>query len=48
MLSELLVLRQRVSAWPSLDSAIDQLHLAARNMRCESERERDAARGLVP
>lgn len=46
ILSELLILRQQISNRPNLDNAIDRLHRAARNMRTECERERDAVRRM--
>lgn len=46
ILSELLILRQQISSRPNLDSAIDRLHRAARNMRAECERERDSVRDM--
>lgn len=44
ILAELLILRQRIASRPDIDVAIDRLHKAARNMKGQCERERDAVR----
>lgn len=44
ILSELIILRQRWSQRPDIDSLIDRLHQDGKRMRALCERERDAFR----
>ena len=46
ILSELLILRQRLARTPDIDNAIDRLHRSARQMRRQAERDRDLARAM--
>lgn len=39
ILSELLILRQRLSRKPDIDAAIEKMHRTARDMRTQAERE---------
>ncbi|MBD5199395.1 MAG: hypothetical protein HDS83_03270 [Bacteroidales bacterium] len=46
ILSELLIIRERLSPRPDMDDAIDRLHRTASEMRARFESERDIARKL--
>lgn len=46
ILSELLILRRQRFVSDNIDTAIDRLHRAARNMRAECEREKDRTRKI--
>lgn len=46
MLSELLVLRQIISRQYDVDKMIEGLHETARNLRIQSERERERIRNM--
>ena len=46
ILSELIILRQRLSRKPDIDTTIDSLHRSARNMRMLAEREREITRRI--
>lgn len=46
ILSELLILRQQSACRRDTDALIERLHRAARRMRHQCERERDAARRM--
>ncbi len=48
ILSELLVIRQRISSGPDdVDVAIERMHRASRKMRAQCERERDNVRRML-
>lgn len=46
ILSELLIIRQQLNRRPDMDTAIERLHRAARNMRDQCEHERDFTRRM--
>ena len=46
ILSELLIIRHRLSSQQDIDSLIDLLHRNARSLRSQCEREREAIKGM--
>ena len=46
ILSEILIIRQRLARPESMDSAIDRMHTAARKLREQCEREREMVKRM--
>lgn len=46
VLSELLIIRQKLNSRSDMDMAINRLHKTARKMRLQCERERDYAKNM--
>lgn len=47
ILSELLIIRQRLNRSDDLDATIERLHRSARKMRAQAAKERDNARRML-